>query len=79
MLGRLKAGGEGAIEGEMVGRHHRLNGLEFEQSLGDGEGQGSLTCCSPWGRIGSIMTERLNDNNKRLTASSIAPVWALNI
>ena len=79
MLGRLKAGGEGATEGEMVGRHHRLNGLEFEQSLGDGEGQGSLTCCSPWGRIGSIMTERLNDNNKRLTASSIAPVWALNI
>ena len=33
---------------EMVGWHHRLNGLELEQILGDGEGQGSLACCSPW-------------------------------
>ena len=33
----------------MVEWHHRLNGLEFEQSLGDGEGQGSLACCSSWG------------------------------
>ena len=32
----------------MVGRHHQLNGLEFEQALGDGEGQGSLAYCSPW-------------------------------
>ena len=35
-------------EDEMVGRHHQLNGLEFEQAPGDGEGQGSLACCSPW-------------------------------
>ena len=34
---------------KMVGWHHRLNGHEFEQPLGDGEGQGSLVCCSPWG------------------------------
>ena len=34
----------------MVGWHHQLNGHEFEQALGDGEGQGSLACCSPWGR-----------------------------
>ena len=34
----------------MVGRHHRLNGHEFEQALGVGDGQGSLVCCSPWGR-----------------------------
>ena len=34
----------------MVGWHHRLNGHEFEQAPGDGEGQGSLTCSSPWGR-----------------------------
>ena len=33
----------------MVGWHHRLNGHEFEQTLGDGDGQGSLACCSPWG------------------------------
>ena len=35
-------------EDEMVGWHHQLNGHEFEQTLGDGEGQGSLACCSPW-------------------------------
>ena len=45
---RLKAGGEGATENEMVGWHHQLNGHEFEQIPGDGEGQGSLVCCSPW-------------------------------
>ena len=36
-------------EDEMVGWHHRLNGREFEQTPGDGEGQGSLLCSSPWG------------------------------
>ena len=40
---------KGATEDEMVGWHHRLNGREFEQTSGDGEGQGSLACCSPWG------------------------------
>ena len=34
---------------EMVGWHHSLNGPEFEQSPGDGKGQGRLVCCSPWG------------------------------
>ena len=33
----------------MIGWHHQLNGHEFEQTPGDGEGQGSLVCCSPWG------------------------------
>ena len=46
----------------MVGRHHRLNGHEFEQALGDGERQGSLACCSPWDRKESDTTERLNNN-----------------
>ena len=36
-------------EDEVVGWHHRFNGHEFEQTLGDSEGQGSLACCSPWG------------------------------
>ena len=40
---------KGMTEDEMAGWHHRLNGHEFEQGLGDGEGQGSLACCSPWG------------------------------
>ena len=40
---------KGVTEDEMAGWHHQLNGHEFEQALGDGEGQGSLVCCSPWG------------------------------
>ena len=53
-------------ENKMVGWHHRLNGYEFEQALGDGRGQGSLVCCSPWSHKGSDKTERLNNNdNKR--------------
>ena len=47
-------------EYEMVGRHHRLNGHEFEQALGVGDGQGSLECCSSWGCKESDTTERLN-------------------
>ena len=47
-------------EDEMVGWHHRLDGHEFEQTLGDCEGQGSLACCSPWGRKESNTTEQLN-------------------
>ena len=43
---RLKAGEKGTTEDEMVGRNHRFNGHEFEQTLADGEGQGSLVCCS---------------------------------
>ena len=46
----------------MVVWHHRLNGHEFEQTLGDSEGQGSLACCSPRGRRESDTTERLNSN-----------------
>ena len=42
-------------EDEMVGWHHPLNGHEFEQSLGDSEGQRSLACCSPWGGKDSDM------------------------
>ena len=41
---------KGTTEDEMVGRHHRLDGHEFEQAPGDSEGQGSLACCSSWGR-----------------------------
>ena len=47
----------------MAGSHHRLNGHEFEQALGVGDGQGGLACCSPWGRKESDTTERLNKNN----------------
>ena len=47
---------KGTTEDKMVGWHHRLDGHEFEQVLGDGEGQGSLACCRPWGRKESDMT-----------------------
>ena len=47
-------------EDEMVGWHHRLNGHEFEQALGVGDGQGSLVCCHPWGHKDSDLTKRLN-------------------
>ena len=47
---------KGMTEDEMVGWHHRLNGHEFEQAPGDGEGQGSLVCCNPWGHKESDMT-----------------------
>ena len=50
MLGKIEGRRRrGAIEDDMVGWHHRLNGHEFEQVLGVGDGQGGLACCSPWG------------------------------
>ena len=44
----------------MVEWHHRLNEYEFEQTLGDGDGQGGLVCCDSWGCKESDTTERLN-------------------
>ena len=52
-------------EEEMVGWHHRLNGHEFEETPGDGERQGSLVCCSPWGHKELDTTEQLSNNSKR--------------
>ena len=49
MLGKKALKEKGPTEDEMVGWHHRLNGHEFEQALGVGDGQGSLMCCCPWG------------------------------
>ena len=47
-------------EEEMVGWHHQLNGHEVEKTLGVGDGQGGLVCCSPWGCKELYMTEQLN-------------------
>ena len=55
---------KGATVGKMVGWHRRLSGHEFKQTLADGEGQGSLACCSPWGCKQLDRTERLNNNLK---------------
>ena len=53
-------------EDEMVGWYHRLNGHEFEQATGDGEGQGSLACCSPGSRKELHKTEQPDKNNNNI-------------
>ena len=55
-------------EDEMVGWRHQLNGHEFEQTLGDGEGQRSLVCCSPQGHKELDMTEQLNTRSESQVA-----------
>ena len=61
-------------EDEMVGWHHQLNGHEFEQALGVGDGQGSLACCSPWGRKESDMTEQLKGTEEN-SSFPYLPSW----
>ena len=51
---------KGSTEDEMVGWHHQLNGCEFEQALGVGDGQGGLACCRSWGRKQLDISEKLN-------------------
>ena len=51
---------KGTTEDEMVGWHHRLNGHEFEQALGVGDGQGNLAWGSPWDCKVLDMAEQLN-------------------
>ena len=60
-------------EDEMVGWHHQLDGHEFEQALGVGDGQGGLECCSQWGHKESDTTEQLNSNKD----ISRLPLWRL--
>ena len=60
MLVNIEGGEKGMTGDEMVGWHHRLNGREFGWALGVGGGQGSLACCSSWGREESDMPERLS-------------------
>ena len=55
---------KGMTEDEMVGRHHRFNGHEFEQTQGSSEGQKSLVCYSPWGCKELDMTESLNNKSE---------------
>ena len=60
MLGKIEGRRRRGRQDEMVGWNHQFNGHEFEQAQGVGDGQGSLACCSPWGRNESDMTEQLN-------------------
>ena len=75
-------------EDEMVEWHHRLNGHEFEQTSGDSEGQGSLTCCRPWGckeldmtelaKSQTWLSERSRTQPSERTAVTVATVIQLN-
>ena len=60
MLGGIRDRRKRGRQDEMARWHHRLNGREFEWTLGDGDGQGGLACCDSWGRKESDTTERLN-------------------
>ena len=64
ILGKSEGRRRRETEDEMVGWHHRLDGHAFEHAPQDGEGQGSLACCSPWGHKDLDTTEPLNNNNE---------------
>ena len=68
---------KGTTEDEMAGWHHRLDGCEFEWTLGVGDGQGGLACCNSWGCKESDMTEQLNwtELNKILNAVPCGIQW----
>ena len=68
---------KGTTEDEMVGWHHRMDGHEFEQTPGDGEGQESLACCSLWGHTESDRTVQLNNSNNGLPVCLIIHMNAL--
>ena len=70
---------KGTTEDEMFGWHHWLNGHEFEQTLGGGEGQWSLVCCSPWGCKWLDTTEWLNNNSRRITLSLSTSDFTLRV
>ena len=55
----------------MVGQHHRLNRHEFQQTQGNGEGQGDLVCCSPWGCKELDMTERPKNSKVKVRTRKI--------
>ena len=62
MLGKIEGRRRRGWQDEMAGWHHQLNGHEFEQTRGVGDGQGSQVCCSPWGHKEANTTEQLNNS-----------------
>ena len=63
----------------MAGWHHRFDGREFKQDPGDGDGQGSLACCRPWGLKESDMTERMNNGSARTDPAGSVRAGAVSI
>ena len=70
MLGKIEKE-KRTSEDEMAGRHHWCNEHELGQNPGDGEGQGGLSCCSPWGCKKLDMTRQLNNNNNYRTQNAM--------
>ena len=70
---------KGMTEGELVGWHHWLNGHEFEQTLGVGDGQGSLACYSPWDHKESDVTEQLNNKDSKTDLSLVITLFPKKI
>ena len=68
---------KGTTEDEMAWWHHRLDGREFEWTLGDGDGQGGLACCNSWGCKESDTTERLNWTELQLIRMAYAKIFTL--
>ena len=68
---------KGMTGDETVGWHHWLDGHEFEQAQGVGDGQGSLVCYSPWGRKESDMTEWLNWTELRVHLEKYQAGWSI--
>ena len=67
---------KGMTEDEMVGWHHQLNGHEFEQAPGDGDGQGGPVCCSPWGhKVGHDWVTELNWCKLLKQVRIVSKVW----
>ena len=79
LLGKIEGRRRRGWQNEMVRWHHWLNGHEFEQAPGDGEGQGSLACCSPWGHKESDTSEWLHNNNNwekyKPQGTTLKQVW----
>ena len=69
---------KGVTEDEMVGWYHQLNGHEFEETPGVGDGQGGLACCNSWGRKESDMTERLNWTELKAKKIKITKTYAMS-
>ena len=77
MLGKIEGRRRRVTEDKMVGWYHRFNGHGFEQAPGDGEGQGSLVCCIPWGQKEWGRTERLNNSKIKKENTVLCNSWVL--
>ena len=70
MLGKVEGRRRGQQRMRWLDGHHQLNGHTFEQTPGDGEGQGSLVCCGPWGQKEWDTIEQLKNNNEDILRSA---------